>query len=316
MSASVDVVGLGLNAMDTICVIDRFPQPNTKTGIRTVRVEPGGQVATALTTCNRFGLHARYIGSVGDDALGKAQLESLHAAQLDTEFVRVVPGAVTQFAVILLEEGIGERTILWHHDPRLNYPVEKLNREVVVSGKVLHLDGCDTAAALQAAKWAREAGMPVVIDIDELYDDSTHELLQNVDYLIAAEDFADRLLGRMAPEEAVKAIADRYGCAVVGITLGERGAMFLDHGRILHSPGFKVTVADTTGAGDVFHGAFIYGLLQGWGLEDIARFANAAAALKCTQIGARRGIPDLTQVMDLIPPPPPGEDGAKRRERV
>ena len=299
MSASVDVVGLGLNAMDTICVVDRFPQPNSKTGIRTVRVEPGGQVATALTTCNRFGLRARYIGSVGDDPLGKAQLDSLRAARLDTDYVRIVPDAVTQFAVILLEDGIGERTILWHHDPRLIYPVEKLNREIVVSGKALHLDGCDAAAALQAAKWAREAGIPVVIDIDEVYDDSTHELLRHVDYLIAAEDFADRLLGRMTPEEAVKAIAGRYGCPVVGITLGERGVMFVDHGRILHSPGFKVTVEDTTGAGDVFHGAFIYGLLQGWGLEDIARFANAAAALKCTQIGARRGIPELSQVLDL-----------------
>jgi sulfofructose kinase len=300
MSTSVDVVGLGLNAMDTICVVDRFPQPNTKTGIRTVRVEPGGQVATALTTCNRFGLRARYIGSVGDDALGKAQLESLRAARLDIEFVRIVPGAVTQFAVILLEQGIGERTILWHHDPQLNYPVEKLNRDVVVSGKVLHLDGCDTAAALQAAKWAREGGIPVVIDIDEVYDDSTHELLRNVDYLIAAEDFAHRLLGPTTPEDSVKAIADRYGCPVVGITLGERGAVFTDRGRFLHSPGFKVTVADTTGAGDVFHGAFIYGLLQGWPLEDIARFSNAAAALKCTQIGARRGIPDLDRVKEFM----------------
>jgi sulfofructose kinase len=240
-------------------------------------------------------------------------LDSLREAQLDTEFVRIVPGAVTQFAVILLEDGIGERTILWHHDPRLNYPVDKLNRNVVISGKVLHLDGCDTAAALRASKWAREAGMPVVIDIDEVYDDSTHELLRNVDYLIAAEDFADRLVGHAAPEEAVKAIASRYGCPVVGITLGERGAMFIDHGRILHSPGFKVAVADTTGAGDVFHGAFIYGLLQGWGLEDIARFANAAAALKCTQIGARRGIPGLDEVKQLaggLPPLPPGEVGA------
>jgi sulfofructose kinase len=300
MSVPVDVVGIGLNAMDTICVVERFPQPNSKTSIRTVRVEPGGQVATALTTCNRFGLRARYIGSVGDDPLGTAQLDSLRAAQLDTDFVRVVPGAITQFAVILLEDGVGERTILWHHDPRLSYPVEKLDRDVVVSGRVLHLDGCDTAAALQAARWAREAGIPVVIDIDEVYDDSTHELLRNVDYLIAAEDFADRLLGRMAPEVAVKAIADRYGCRVVGITLGERGAMFVEIGRILHSPGFKVPVADTTGAGDVFHGAFIYGLLQGWALEDIARFANAAAALKCTQIGARRGIPDLHQVTNLV----------------
>src|SRR5262245_11752599 len=284
--------------MDTICVVPAFPQPTTKIHMREVRVEAGGEVATASPTCTRLGLTARYIGSVGTDSWGTAQLASLRQENLELH-VCEVDGAVSQVAIILLEEGVGERTILWRRDPALQYPVGELQRDLVTNGRILHLDGCDSAAALQAARWAREAGIPVVIDIDEVYDDSTHELLRNVDYLIAAEDFADRLLGRMAPEDALKAIADRYGCPVVGITLGERGAVFMDRGHILHSSGFKVTVADTTGAGDVFHGAFIYGLLQEWGLEDIARFANAAAALKCTQIGARRGIPDLDQVRDL-----------------
>jgi len=300
MTHRVDVVGLGLNAMDTICVVDRFPGANTKTGIRRVRVEPGGQVATALTTCTRLGLTAQYIGSVGNDDLGRAQIESLRAAKLDTGLVRIVDGATTQFAVIILEDGIGERTVLWHRDPLLNYPVESLQRSVIVSGRVLHLDGCDTAAALQSAKWARMAGIPVVIDIDEMYDASTEELLRNVDYLIAAEEFADRTIGVVAAEEAARALADRFGCKVVGITLGDRGAVFVEEGRSFRSPGFKVKVADTTGAGDVFHGAFIYGLLQNWDLEVIARFANAAAALKCTTIGARRGIPTLEQVTALL----------------
>src|SRR5215471_14739927 len=126
MSFAVDVVGLGLNAMDTICVVDRFPAPDTKTGIRKVRAEPGGQVATALAVCARFDLTTRYIGSVGDDDLGRAQIESLRASGLDTACVRIAQGATTQFAVILLEEGVGERTVLWHHDPLLNYPVREL----------------------------------------------------------------------------------------------------------------------------------------------------------------------------------------------
>jgi len=297
---SVDVVGLGLNAMDTICMVDRFPQPNTKTGIRNVRREPGGQVATAMATCSRLGLTTRYIGSVGDDDLGRAQIESLHQSGLDSEFVRIVSGATTQFAIILLEEGIGERTILWHHDPALNYPPKELRREMITSGRILHLDGCDSEAALQAARWAREAGIPVVIDIDELYDDSTDELLRNVDYLIAAEEFGQRVLGNLDPEDAARTLADRYGSPVVGITLGDRGAVFLEKGRLLRSPSFEVKVADTTGAGDVFHGAFIYGLLQKWDLEQIARFANAAAALKCTQIGARRGIPTIEQIHTIL----------------
>ena len=284
-----DVVGLGLNAMDTICVLPRFPKPNTKTHMNAVRVEPGGQVATALAACTRLGLKCRYIGSVGSDDWGKAQLASLRAENLDLH-VREVEGASSQIAIILLEEGIGERTILWRHDPRLRYPAEELRREMIGGGRILHLDGCDSAAAIQAARWAKEDGMPVVIDIDELYDESTHELLGLVDYLIAGSDFAED------PHE----LADRYGCPVVGITRGAEGAVFMDRGRLIQSEAFKVPVADTTGAGDVFHGGFIYGLLQGWALDDVIRFAHAVAAMKCMHIGARRGIPTISQVQEFL----------------
>ena len=284
-----DVVGLGLNAMDTTCVVPRFPTPNSKIHMHEVRVEPGGQVATALATCTRLGLKARYIGSVGNDDWGKAQLASLRTENLDLH-VREVEAASSQIAIILLEEGIGERTILWRHDPRLRYPTEELRRDMISGGRILHLDGCDSEAAIQAARWAKEDGMPVVIDIDELYDESTHELLGLVDYLIAGSDFAED------PHE----LAGRYGCPVVGITRGAEGAVFLDRGRLIKSKAFKVPVADTTGAGDVFHGGFIYGLLQGWALDDVIRFAHAVAAMKCMHIGARRGIPTISHVREFL----------------
>src|SRR5207302_9907182 len=141
---------------------------------------------------------------------------SLRAEGLEVH-LREVEGASSQIAIILLEEGVGERTILWRRDSRLSYPVEELRRQTIINSRMLHLDGCDTAAALQAARWAREAGIPVVIDIDELYDDSTHELLRLVDYLIASSDFAED------PRE----LRDRYGCRVVGITRGTEGALFV-----------------------------------------------------------------------------------------
>src|SRR3989454_3484158 len=166
---TTDVVGLGLNAMDTICVVPRFPEPNGKIHMQDVRVEPGGQVATALVACTRLGLKARYIGSIGTDDWGKAQLASLRAEGLEVH-LREVEGASSQIAIILLEEGVGERTILWRRDPRLAYPVEQLRRECIINSRLLHLDGCDSVAALQAARWAREAQIPVVIDIDEVYD--------------------------------------------------------------------------------------------------------------------------------------------------
>jgi len=284
-----DVVGLGLNAMDTICIVPRFPEPKGKIQMHDVRVEPGGQVATALATCTRLGLKARYIGCIGNDDWGRAQLASLRAEGLEVH-LREVEGASSQIAIILLEEGVGERTILWRRDPRLAYPVEQLRRETIVNSRILHLDGCDSAAALQAARWAREAGIPVVVDIDEVYDDSTHELLSLVDYLIASSDFAED------PRE----LADRYGCPVVGITRGAEGALFVHRRRLIQSSAFRVPVLDTTGAGDVFHGGFIYGLLQNWPLEDVIRFSHAVAAMKCMHIGARRGIPTLAEVREFL----------------
>ena len=295
-----DVVGLGLNAMDYITVLPWFPKPQTKVPVQEVRLEPGGQVATALTTCCRLGLTGSYIGSVGSDPLGTIQVESLQQEGIDTSRVRIVEGATSQMAFVLVEDGVGERTILWHRDSKLLFPPSDLTPEAVTSGRILHLDGRDSGAALQAAQWAREAGIPVVIDIDQIYDSTTPDLLALVDYLIAAEDFALNLTGRSDEELAVKELSARFPQATTGITLGVRGSIFLDEGRILRSPAFDVAVRDTTGAGDVFHGAFIYGVLEGWVLGRIVRFASATAAMKCRELGARTGIPRLEEVESFL----------------
>ncbi len=295
-----DVVGLGLNAMDYITVLPWFPKPQTKVPVQEVRLEPGGQVATALTTCCRLGLTGSYIGSVGSDPLGTIQVESLQQEGIDTSRVRIVEGATSQMAFVLVEDGVGERTILWHRDSKLLFPPSDLTPEAVTSGRILHLDGRDSGAALQAAQWAREAGIPVVIDIDQIYDSTTPDLLALVDYLIAAEDFALNLTGHSDEELAVKELSARFPQATTGITLGVRGSIFLDGGRILRSPAFDVAVRDTTGAGDVFHGAFIYGVLEGWVLGRIVRFASATAAMKCRELGARTGIPRLEEVESFL----------------
>lgn len=309
--STCDVVGLGLNAMDYICVVPHLPGRNTKLEIQRVRLLPGGQVATALTVCRRFGLSCRYVGSAGSDELGRSQTDSLKRENLDLDHLRIVDGATSQMAVILVEEGVGERTILWHRDPRLVYPPECISAAMLDGARFLHLDGRDSAAALALARLAREAGIPISIDIDQIYDDSTHQLLAIVDHLIAAEDFALRVAGTTDIESAVRHLAARYGNPVVGITLGSRGAIFLADGQVLDSPGFTVDAVDTTGAGDVFHGAYIYGVLQGWALDRRAGFANAAAALSCRTMGAREGIPPLQEVEALLQtgPPRPGRPG-------
>jgi sulfofructose kinase len=295
-----DVVGLGLNAMDYITVVEKFPQPLTKVRIREIRLEPGGQVATALVTCRRLGLTVRYIGSVGSDDLGRRQLSSLVDAGIDTAWVRIAEGSTTQLAIAIVEENVGERTILWHRDPGLTYPPSLVSEAMIRSGRLLHLDGRDSAASLKAARIAKRSGMPIVIDIDKRYDETTEQLLSLVDYLIAAEEFALELTGESDPGTAAVRLSERFPQALTGVTMGDRGATFVRHGQPVRFPAFDVPVRDTTGAGDVFHGAFIFGLLRGWELERTARFANAAAAIKCTDLGARNAIPTLEEAMRFL----------------
>lgn len=296
----VDVVGLGLNAMDYITVVPDFPRPETKVEIAEVRLEPGGQVATALVTCRRLGLEVRYIGSVGSDHLGQAQLASLDSEGIATEHVRVVPGATTQMAIAIVQKEIGERTILWHRDPKLIYPAAELQPGDITDARLLHLDGRDSEAALRAARIARAAGIPVMVDIDKLYDETTGRLLETVDYLIAAGEFAVAFTNAASFSEAAMALAGRFPQAVVGVTLGAGGAIFVENGALVASAAFDVAVRDTTGAGDVFHGAFIFGILEGWGLEATTRFAHAAAAMNCRELGARGGIPGLEEIRRFL----------------
>ncbi len=296
----VDVVGLGLNAMDSIAILPRFPEPMTKTPILSLHQEPGGQVATALATCARLGLSTRYVGSVGSDQMGRLQIESLEREGIDLAHVRVVDGASSQMAIILVEEGIGERTVLWHRDSRLLFPPQDVREDVVRSGRILHLDGHDSAAAVTAATMANEAGIPVVVDIDRVYDEGTFELLSKVDYLIAAEELATAVTGETDPESAALGLSKRFPQALTGVTLGSKGAAFVVDGVPVLSPAFEVEARDTTGAGDVFHGAFIYGLVRRWELEEMIRFAHAVAAIQCTGVGARNPIPRLEEVRAFL----------------
>lgn len=296
----LDVVGLGLNAMDYVAFVPRFPAPESKVAIRELRLEAGGQVATALVTCRRLGLRVRYIGSVGSDDLGRAQLASLQDEGIQTDHVRIVDGTTTQMAVAIVEEGVGERTILWHRDERLIYPAAEVSAEALGSARLLHLDGRDTEAALRAAQIAGQLGMRVMIDIDKRYDDTTEDLLERVDYLIAAESFAMELTGAATANEAALALAARFPQALTGITCGSRGAVFIEDGRPVRSRAFDVPVRDTTGAGDVFHGALIFGILKDWDLKTTTRFAHAAAAMKCRTPGARAGIPGLEDIETFL----------------
>ena len=295
----VDVVGLGLNATDTVLIVREFPALGSKERVLSMSQQAGGQVATALVTCARLGLRARYIGKVGDDDAGRFQLASLRQEGLDLRYLRVARGAANQFGCILVDQRTGERTVFWDRDPRLAIAPQELVREAVTSARLLHVDGCDVEACLQAARWARRARIPVVADLDTVYK-RVERLFPYIDYLVASANFLPAVTGEPDPFKVLEFMAREYKVRVPGMTLGRDGALLLHDGRFLYSPGFVVETVDTTGAGDVFHGAFIYGLLSGWDMRRILDFSNALAGLNCTALGARGGIKSRAEAERLM----------------
>jgi sulfofructose kinase len=295
----VDVVGLGLNATDTVMMVREFPPLGGKERVVSVSRQAGGQVATALVACQRLGLRARYIGKVGDDEAGRFQLQSLREERVDVQYTATSKGATTQFGLIIVDQATGERTVFWDRDERLAVAKDDLKAEAITSARVLHIDGCDTAACAQAAKIARKARIPVVADLDTVYKD-VEQIFPLIDYLIASANFLPAVTGHNDPFRVLEYMAREYKIRAPGMTLGRDGSLVYSEGRFHYSPGFVVETVDTTGAGDIFHGAFAYGLLQGWCIEQILDFSNAMAGLNCTQVGARGGIGTLAEAEDLI----------------
>jgi sulfofructose kinase len=293
----VDLVGVGLNATDTIIPLAVYPIRGSKTEYPTASVLPGGQVATTVVACQHWGLRTRYVGKLGDDHAAALHHSAFAQAGVETRIITVPGGASAQSLILVDAEG--ERTVLCRRDDRLILQPGDLNRDWIVNARALHVDGHDTAAATQAARWARAAGVPVIADLDELYP-GVEELLENIDYLIVSRDFPTRLMAEPDLERALQQMHSRFGCRLTAATLGQEGVVAWD-GKQLHStPAYCVPVVDTTGAGDIFHAGFIYALLQDWPLPRQLDFACAAAALNCTTVGARGGIQDVETIQKTM----------------
>jgi len=295
--ANVDLVGVGLNATDTLIALTDYPARGSKTEYSSATVMPGGQTATTVMACQTWGLSTRYVGKLGDDDAARLHCEAFDRTGVDARLI-TVPSGVSPQSLILVDAG-GERTVLCRRDPRMALQPEELDRSWIVNARVLHVDGHDTAAATQAARWAREAAIPVVADLDETYD-GIDQLIENIDYLIVSRDFPCRLVNDRNLERALRIMQSRYGCQLTAATLGRDGVLAWDGQRYLHSPAYCVPVLDTTGAGDVFHAGFIYGLLRDWPLERTLDFSCAAAAINCMSQGARGGIRQVDAIENLM----------------
>ena len=295
-----DVVGMGLNSVDFLCVVPEFPTLNSKMEMLQFSKQGGGQVATAMVALRRWGVKAKYIGKVGGDELGQFSLRSIRQEGVDVSSVITEPNATNQYATIIVDRSTGDHTILWNRDDRLMYREGELREEEICSGKLLHLDGHDIHAAIRSASWAKEEGISTVVDLDNV-EPLTPELIKKIDFVITSSRFPTLFTGISDREKALVEM-QRQTPGFLCATLGREGAMALVDGEILYVKGFEVNAVDTTGAGDVFHAGFIYGLLQNWEVREILRFANGAAALKCGDLGGRKGIPTLEEIHKFLMP--------------
>ena len=295
--AKVDVVGVGLNATDTLVAVADFPVCGSKVEYRDRSVMPGGQVASTVVACQTWGLSTRYVGKFGDDYAAQLHEMAFNSVGVEAQTI-TVEGASSLHNVILIDKS-GDRTVLCQRNDLMVLQPEELRREWIVNARVLHVDGRDTAAATQAAVWAREAGVPVTADLDDPYP-GVDDLLANIDYLLVNNDFSHRLVNDSNLENCLRRMHSRFGCRIAAATLGEHGVMAWDGKQMIHRTAYRVPVLDTTGAGDIFRAGFIYGLLNEWPLDRQLDFSCAAAALNCMSSGARGGIKTVAAVEEIM----------------
>jgi sugar/nucleoside kinase (ribokinase family) len=310
-----DVVGVGANSIDYVYRLPAYPRPDSPTAklrIASHLVSPGGQVATTLCTCATLGLRVRYVGTAGDDDNAARIRAELARRGVDVEHL-VTRNAASPFAVILLDGQRGERVVLWDRDPRLALRPDDLDPAVVTDARLVHVDDVDADASIRAAALARNAGLAVTSDIERMTE-RTEELVAAVTIPIFDEHVLEPLTGERDSERALRRLRHTHAGVLVA-TLGARGAMLLDGDRLHHEPALPVTPIDTTGAGDVFRGAFIAALLRGDGPAGILRFANAAAAVSCTRLGAMNGVPSLEEVHARLLAPE-GTEGTEGTEET
>ena len=299
MTPACDVLGIGLNATDTLLLVDEFPPYAGKVPFTSERLSPGGQVATAIVACARLGLRAKYIGTIGDDDRGRMQRASLEGTGVDSSGLIVRTGCPNQTAYIVIDQRTGERTVLWQRAECLRLRPAEIRPEEIAGARLLHIDGYDIDAAAHAAGIARACGVPVSLDVDTVYP-GFDSVLANVDYLVAGSGWPAKWTGESDPFAALAKLRGDYRLRIAAMTLGNHGALALCDAGWAYSAAFEVPCADTTGAGDVFHGAFCYAMLAGMPVAAALEFSNAAAALNCTAIGARGHVPTLKEVNRLI----------------
>jgi len=289
MKAKPVITGLGFCGMDYLCLVPRIPLDD-KVEILQSAIHGGGPSVSAIAAAARLGAATAFIGCVGDDQRGRDILAGLVAEAVDISGVQIRKNAESAIGFCWIEKSSGKRSIAWSKGTAHPLSANEIPADLIKSSKVLHLDGHQTDAAIAAAKIARKHGVTVSLDAGTVVP-GIEKLLGLSDIIIASEKF-------VGGADARKLFVGH--CKFSAITMGNQGAVGFDGKTLIKCPAFKVRAIDTTGAGDVFHGAFIYKYATGGTWTECMRFASATAALKCTKFGGRAGIPNLKTVKKFL----------------
>jgi sulfofructose kinase len=300
----LDIVGLGLSTVDILLRLDEMPTWVDISCMNAIKVDGGGPVGTAMVASARLGAQVGYVGTAGNDDLGNLKLNFFTREGIDTSHVLVLPMVEPHIIIVYVQEATGERAFASCNNwQKIQLTHEDLDRDYITQASFLHLDGCYPGASVEAANWMHAAGKKVVLDASRTDRGSVgqemRDLIGCVDYLICGSGFSRALTGITDVAEAGKAVMD-MGPEVFVETLGAEGSITVTRQEQFCTPAFKVDVVDTTGAGDVFHGAYIVGLLHGWDVRRVALFSSAVSAMKCRSLGGRAGIPNYQDVISFL----------------
>lgn len=291
-----DCTGIGICPLDHLVLVKRFPRPDTKSTAVLSEVQSGGPTSTAMTVLSRFGRKTALISSTGEDYNAIHVLDEFKKEKINLDGVRKIKGLPHPVAYIWISGKNAHRTLVLTEKLPVMKKLTTKQRGLILNSKMILIDGTEPEVGLEAAVLAKKNGIPVMLDAGSMRE-ATRELLNLCDYIIGSQAFAQQF-GK-SPRGSIMAFLDK-GAKIAGITSGTRGALISDGSETIHQKAFKVNAIDTTGAGDVFHGAFLEGLLQKWDLRKTTEFATAAAALKCRKLGGKKGIPDFSEVNKFL----------------
>jgi len=290
------VLGVGHCTLDHIGVVERFPEPDFKKEFLQFSTQGGGAAATAVVALSRWGVDTRFVGKVGADARGDEIERTLAEEGVDTQFMVHQDGAVSQLSFIVVESSSGRKQTYTMGGNVTELSAAEVDLDCLDDATLLLCDGTHMEAEIAVMRAARERDIPIVLDASEVGSD-IREAVANCTYLVASERFASQFAGVGQLDSLCQALLEK-GPETVVVTLGNEGsvAMSAADRKLVRTQAIDVDVFDTTGAGDVFHGGVILGILNDWPLERTVGFANVAAGLSCQGIGGRSAIPTVEDV--------------------